>query len=106
GRTTLGNRAISLAAMADDVDELLGRLGVERADVLGHSMGGGVALRLAVQHPARVRRLVLLSTGFAQEGFYAEMLPQQAAVGAAMAEMMRPTPIYQTYARIAPVPQD
>lgn len=38
----------------------------------------GVAFRLAVQHPASVRRLALVSAGFAQDGFYPEMLPLQA----------------------------
>ena len=41
-------------------------------------MGGGVAFQLAVQHPEAVRRLVLVSAGYAQDGFYPEMLPQQA----------------------------
>jgi pimeloyl-ACP methyl ester carboxylesterase len=75
-------------------------------DVLGYSLGGGVALRLAVQHPEIVRRLALVSTPFAQEGFYPEMLPQQAAVGAAMAGMMKDTPMYKSYVAVAPHPED
>lgn len=47
------------AHLADVVDEALGKLGVERAHVWGHSMGGGVALALAGRHPRRVERLVL-----------------------------------------------
>ena len=77
-----------------------------QVDVLGYSLGGGVALRLAVQHPSRVRRLVLVSAGYAQDGFYPEMLPMQAQVGAAMAESMKDTPIYQSYAAIAPNPEE
>src|SRR5947208_16318780 len=69
-------------------------------------MGGGVALRFAVQHPEMVRRLVLVSTPFAQDGFYPEMLPQQAALGAAMAEQMKETPMYKSYAAIAPHPEE
>ena len=53
---------------------------------MGYSFGGGAAFQLAAQHPALVRRLVLVSTPYAQSGFFPEMLPQQAAVGAAMAE--------------------
>ncbi|HMB91476.1 MAG TPA: alpha/beta hydrolase, partial [Rhodothermales bacterium] len=68
--------------------------------------GGGVAFRFAVQHPERVRRLVLVSAGYAQDGFYPEMLPQQAQVGAGMAEMMKATPMYQSYAAIAPNPEE
>ena len=106
GRTELGDREIDYLAMADDLDALLERLGYGQVDALGYSMGAGVALRLAVQHPERIRRLVLASGGFAQSGFYPEMLPQQAAVGAAMAEMMKETPMYQSYVRVAPHPED
>jgi pimeloyl-ACP methyl ester carboxylesterase len=49
---------------------------------------------------------VIVSAPYAQNGFYAEMLPQQAAVSGAMAEQMKQTPIYTTYAAIAPRPQE
>ena len=45
-------------------------LGYEKVDVMGYSLGGGVAFRMAVQHPEAVRRLVLVSTGYAADGFY------------------------------------
>jgi pimeloyl-ACP methyl ester carboxylesterase len=106
GRTPLGDREISLEDMGDDMATVLEKLGQGQVDVLGYSLGGGVALRLAVQHPERVRRLVLVSAGFAQEGFYPEMLPMQAQVGAEMAEMMKDTPMYQSYAAVAPHPED
>jgi pimeloyl-ACP methyl ester carboxylesterase len=54
--------------MADDVAALLGHLGHEQADVVGYSLGGGVALRTAIQHPALVRRLVLVSNPFRRSG--------------------------------------
>jgi pimeloyl-ACP methyl ester carboxylesterase len=106
GRTALGDRPISLVDMGDDMATLLGALGYGQVDVLGYSMGGGVAFRLAVQHPETVRRLVLVSTPFAQDGFHPEMLPQQAQVGAAMAEFMKDTPMYTAYAAVAPNPED
>lgn len=106
GRTTLGDRPISAIDIANDLDVILEHLGVEQLDVAGYSMGGFVALRLAVQHPARVRRLALVSAGFARNGFYAEMLPQQAAVSAAMADAMKDTPMYRSYAKVAPHPED
>lgn len=46
------------AAFADVVAAALETLGVARADVLGHSMGGGVAVALAARHPERVQRLI------------------------------------------------
>ena len=106
GRTPLGDRDISLIDMGDDMAVLLQALDYEQVDVLGYSLGGGVAFRLAVQHPERVRRLALVSAGFARDGFYPEMLPQQAQVGADMAEMMKETPMYQSYAAIAPNPEE
>jgi pimeloyl-ACP methyl ester carboxylesterase len=48
-------------AFARTVDEVLGKLGVGPAEVMGHSMGGGAALALAARHPERVSRLVLVS---------------------------------------------
>jgi pimeloyl-ACP methyl ester carboxylesterase len=106
GRSSLGNRPISLIDMGDDMAALLKELGYAQVDVMGYSLGGGVAFRLAAQHPDLVRRLALLSTPFAQEGFYPEMLPQQAAVGAAMADMMKDTPMYKSYVAVAPHPED
>src|SRR5262245_15259169 len=96
GRTPLGEREISLIDMGDDMAALLKRLGYGQVDVLGYSLGGGVAFRLAVQHPEAVRRLVIVSAGYAQDGFFAEMLPMQAQVGAGMAEAMKNTPMYQS----------
>ena len=106
GRTTLGDRPISLIDMGDDMAAIVKQLGYRQVDALGYSLGGGVALRLAVQHPDVVRRLALVSTPFAQDGFFPEMLPQQAAVGAAMAPMMKDTPMYQSYVAVAPHPED
>ena len=85
---------------------MLKGLGYDTVDVLGYSMGGATALRLAVQHPDVVRRVALVSTPYAQEGWYPEMLPQQAAVSAAMADMMKETPMYKSYVAVAPRPQD
>lgn len=106
GRTALGDREISLIDMGDDLAAVLRELGNAQVDVLGYSMGGGAAFRLAAQHPDMVRRLVLVSAGYSQDGFYPEMLPMQAQVGAGMAEMMKETPMYQSYAAVAPHPED
>jgi pimeloyl-ACP methyl ester carboxylesterase len=106
GRTELGDREISLIDMGDDMAVILKALGHDKVDVLGYSLGGGVAFRLAVQHPERVRRLVIASAGYSQDGFYPEMLPMQAQVGAAMAEQMKETPMYKSYVAIAPHPED
>ena len=95
GRTALGARPISLVDMGNDVAGIVSKLGHKQVDVLGYSLGGGVGLRMAIQHPATVRRLAVVSAPFAQSGFHPEMLPQQAQVGAAMAPMMKDTPMYK-----------
>lgn len=69
-------------------------------------MGGTVALRLAIQHPEAVRRLVVASAGFARDGVHPDLLPMQAAVGAGMAESMVGTPMHATYMELAPRPED
>ena len=106
GRTPLGDREISLIDMGNDMAGVVKKLGYDKVDVLGYSLGGGVALQFAAQHPQMVRRLALVSTLFAQDGFYPEMLPQQAAVSAAMAEQMKETPMYKSYMAIAPHPEE
>lgn len=85
---------------------VLKKLGYSKVDVLGYSMGGGVAFQFAAQHSEMVRRLALVSTPFSQEGFYPEMLPMQAAVGSVMLEQMKETPMYKSYVAIAPNPAE
>ena len=106
GRTALGDRPIDLIDIGNDLAVVLRQLGYEKVDVLGYSFGGGAGFRLAVQHPALVRRLVIASAPYAQNGFYPEMLPLQAQVSGAMAEQMKPTPMYQSYVAVAPRPED
>lgn len=60
--------------MAEDTGELLRQLGIEGADVVGYGMGAGIALQLALRHPSRVRRLVLLAPAYTRDGFYPEVL--------------------------------
>lgn len=106
GRTNLGEREISIIDMGDDLAILLDELGYKQVDALGYSLGAGVAFRLAVQHPDRVRRLALVSAGYSSDAFYPEILAQQGQMGAAAAEFMKETPMYQSYVAIAPNPDD
>jgi pimeloyl-ACP methyl ester carboxylesterase len=106
GRTTLGDRPIDLIDIGNDLAFVLDRLGFTQVDVAGYSFGGGAGLRLAIQHPNVVRRLTIISAPYAQSGFFPEMLPQQAAVGAAMADHMKETPMYTSYVAVAPNPND
>jgi pimeloyl-ACP methyl ester carboxylesterase len=106
GRTTLGDRPITLETNAKHLDALLDKIGVPQVDVVGYSFGGGTGLRLAMDYPQRVKKLVVVSAPFAQNGWYAEMLPQQAAVSAQMLPMMKDSPMYQQYLAVAPKPDD
>jgi pimeloyl-ACP methyl ester carboxylesterase len=106
GRTADIDRPLRYEAMADDIAALIKYLGIEKADVMGYSLGGGVALRTAVQHPDLVRKLVVVSATFKPDGWYPEILAAMAQSGPATAEQMKQTPLYSTYARIAPKPGD
>ncbi|MGQ0576984.1 MAG: alpha/beta fold hydrolase [Pseudonocardia sp.] len=101
GRTTDVERPITYEAMADDVAALMAHLGVERADVVGYSMGAGVALQLAIRHPARVRALVPISGSFRHDGMQPELLEM---IPTLTPEMFAGSPIETTYAEIAPDP--
>ena len=68
GRTDQPDRPYSIQQMAHDTAGLMDALSIERADILGISMGGRIALELALGHPSRVRRLVLVSTSAASRG--------------------------------------
>ncbi|WP_439566686.1 alpha/beta fold hydrolase [Sphingopyxis sp.] len=102
GRTGLGKRSIDMADIGADLAILVNRLGHDEIDVLGYSFGGWAALHLAAHSPNKVRRLVLVSVPFARDGFFPEMLPQQAQLSAASAAAMIDTPMYQSYVAVAP----
>ncbi len=106
GRTALGQRPFSLPAMGDDMATIVEALGFAEVDAMGYSMGAGVVFQFAIRHPERVRRLVLVSAGYATDGFYPEMLGQQAQMGAGMADFMKQTPMYQSYIAVAPNPDE
>jgi pimeloyl-ACP methyl ester carboxylesterase len=106
GRTADIDRPMSYAAMADDIAALIAYLGLEQPDLMGYSLGGGVALRTVIQHPELVRKLVLVSTPFKRDGWYPEILAGMAQMGPEAAEPMKQTPMYQLYASIAPKLED
>lgn len=106
GRTADIDRPLSYEAMADDIAALLKYLSIKQADVMGYSLGGGVALQVTIRHPELVRKLVVVSAPFKRDGWYPELLAGQAQMGPAAAEAMKPTPLYALYARIAPKVED
>ncbi len=106
GRTADIDRPIDVRLMGGDVAALVDHLGLARPDVVGYSLGGGVALQTAAQYPAKVRRLVVASANIRPDAIYPEMRAQQSQVSAAAAEFMKDTPMYQLYQRVAPRPED
>jgi pimeloyl-ACP methyl ester carboxylesterase len=103
GRTADIDRPIRYEAMADHCAALLDHLGIEQADVVGYSMGAGTGLRLAIQHPARVRRQVLASASFRSDGVYPEILEQ---IGTITPELFAGTPYAEAYTAVAPRPEE
>jgi pimeloyl-ACP methyl ester carboxylesterase len=106
GRTADIDRPIDLQFMADDIAALIDHLGLDKPDVVGYSLGGGVALRIAAKYPAKVGRLVAVSANVRRDAIYPEMLAQQGQVSADAAEFMKDTPMYELYQRVAPRPED
>ena len=107
GHTALGKRTkVDPVDIGRDLAVVVQKLGFRQVDAMGYSLGGMVALQFAIQNPTIVRKLVVVSAPFSRTGWYADMLPQQAAVNASMAEQMKDTPMYQGYAAIAPRPQE
>jgi pimeloyl-ACP methyl ester carboxylesterase len=106
GRSPAVDRPMRFETMAGDVAALVRSLGFERAAIMGFSLGGGVALRTAIQHPEVVERLVLVSTPFKRDGWHPEMRAGMDAMGPEAAEFLMQTPLYQAYRRVAPRAED
>jgi pimeloyl-ACP methyl ester carboxylesterase len=106
GRTPAVDRPMRFDTMAEDIAALIASLGLERAAIMGFSLGGGAALRTGILHPEVVDRLVLVSTPFKRDGWHPEMRAGMDAMGPETAEFMRQTPLYDAYAKVAPRVED
>ena len=99
GRTGDIERDPTLELFADDIAALLDHLGIDRADILGYSLGGTVAVQVAVRHPGKTRKLVVVSSPFRPDGWHPAVLP---GVESITAEMLEATPLGDAYRRLAP----
>ena len=103
GRTADVKRDFSYDNLADDVAALLDYLKIPSADVIGYSLGGGVALNCAIRHPDKVRKVVSISAVFRQDGWTKEGLD---AFPYITAEAFKGTPIEADYKRLSPTPDE
>jgi pimeloyl-ACP methyl ester carboxylesterase len=106
GGTADVDRPLRPELMADDIAALLDHLGLEQADLMGYSLGGLVGLRTAIQHPERIRRLVLVAVAFRRDGSHPQVDAAMKQMSPAAAEPMKQSPLYEQYARLAPRVED
>ena len=103
GRTADIPREPSSENLADDVAALLTYLKISRADLIGYSMGGRVALQVAVRHPDQVRKVVVMSSTFRRDGMTQEGLD---ALTKLTPEVFAGSPLEAEYKRLSPTPDD
>jgi pimeloyl-ACP methyl ester carboxylesterase len=106
GRTVDIDRPMTYENMADDVAGLIDYLGLGQADVMGYSLGGGVAMQVTIRHPDKVRKVIAVSTPFRHDGWYPDVVTAMRTMGPHAAEGMKQTPMFQLYAQIAPRVED
>ena len=103
GRTADIEREFSDEALADDVAALLDYLKIPSADLIGYSMGGGVAMQCAIRHPDKVRKVVVISSMFRRDGMVKEA---QDAIPKLTADAFKGSPIETEYKKLSPTPDD
>ena len=103
GHTPDTDRPLRSETMGDDIAALIGHLGLGKADVMGYSLGAGVALQTAIRHPQVVDRLVLVSTAMRQDGFYpdgVEAFRQLEANAATYGPSVKASPLGKAYPEV------
>ena len=103
GRTADVARDITYANLADDVAGLLDYLKIPRADLIGYSMGGTVAMECAIRHPDKVRKAVIISSTFRTDGMAPEAVQ---AIRNLTADDFKGSPIETEYKKLSPTPDD
>src|SRR5258708_24889721 len=103
GRTADIERDITSENLADDVAALLEKLKIPRADLMGYSMGGGVAMQCAIRHPDKVRKVVVISSTFRRDGMVKEALD---AIPKLTADDFKGSPIEAEYKKLSPTPDE
>jgi pimeloyl-ACP methyl ester carboxylesterase len=91
--------------MADDIAALIKHLGFENTDIVGYSMGGGVALQTSIRHPNMVRKLVVVSAACKSDGWYPEIRAGMRSMNAEAAKAWVGSPMHQAFVSTAPNPE-
>jgi pimeloyl-ACP methyl ester carboxylesterase len=102
GHTRDIDRPFSYEAFGDDIAALIEHLGLERADVLGYSLGAGAALRAAIQHPGRVRKLAIVAFPFCRDGWFPEIRTAFDQMSSEAFSFLLQSPLYAAWAEVAP----
>jgi pimeloyl-ACP methyl ester carboxylesterase len=97
GRTADLDRPLRYEQMADDVAGLIEHLGLRAVDVMGYSLGGGVALQMTIRHPDIVRRLVVVAAPHKRSAYYPAVLGAFEQLGPAAATGMKRSPLATRY---------
>jgi pimeloyl-ACP methyl ester carboxylesterase len=106
GRTVLLDRPLSFEQMADDIAALIKHLGFANADLVGYSLGGGVALQTIIRHPNAVHKLVIVSAPCKSNGWHEESRTGMRSITAEIAKTWVGSPMHQAYVSVAPKPED
>ena len=101
GRTADIPRDPTYENLADDVAALINYLKIPRADLIGYSMGGAVAMECAIRHPDKVRKAVIISSMFSSDGMSREALESIAKL---TADDFKGSPIEVEYKKLSPTP--
>jgi pimeloyl-ACP methyl ester carboxylesterase len=105
GHTARSARPFRWETFGDDIAAVIQGLGLESVDLLGYSLGGGAALRCAVQHPSLVRRLILVSAPHRRDAWYPEVRAGFDGMSAAsLFEQFKQSPLYAAWVKVAPDP--
>lgn len=102
GRTADIDRKFSYENLADDIAVLMDHLKIKKADVLGYSMGAGVAMQVAIRHPEKIGKVIAISGVFRHDGWVQEA---QDAFSKMQPEMFKGTPIEIEYKKLSPTPE-
>lgn len=103
GRTADIDRDFTSENLASDVDGLLTYLKIPRADVIGFSMGGEVAMQTAIRYPEKVRKVVVLSSTFRSDGMVSGA---SEAISKLTADVFKGSFIETEYKKLSPTPDD